>query len=278
MKKSVLLYAAMFVAAFSLSAQTTTVWNAGNDWPISSGLALGNANPATLPGGTITYNGLTINTGLVSNTSTSPCGVVIAASPAKTFTDANSVSYTFANIFKLNGSGYTGALATDATPTVNMPTTRYATFKVNGNSTIYMIGQTGSNSTARKMFVTDGTNFIGAINFPVISSGTILNDGKIEYVGPATTLYIFGNASVFLYYISATNVDLSASVNKPLADKAIKFDGKQLLNTQGVNIEVYNLLGKKVATSNTNIATAKLGKGVFFVRTSDGKEVLKFNN
>lgn len=275
MKKTLLFATALMLCSVAINSQTT--WNFGGDatnWPVFAGLANGNANPATLPGGTETVNGLTINAGLVASTSTSPCGVVSASS--KTFTSTGGTVYSFANKFMLNGSGYTGAVNTDATPLVNMPTSRYASFSVSGNSTIYMIGMTGSNTSSRKLFVTDGTTYVGGVDFPGQASGTPpLNDGTITYTGPATTLYVFGNASVALYYLSATNAVLT-SVNKTLSDKGVGYNGSEVSNKNGLSLEIYNMLGKKVASSITAISTSNLQKGVYLVRSAGIKEGLKF--
>jgi len=282
MKKTLLLSAMAFIVILGANAQTT-IWNLGGDqtvatngstaWLVSAGLALGVGNPATAPGGVETFNGLTISTGLVSSTSTSPCGIVSAS--VKSFTSTGGTAYTFANRFLLNGSGYPSAAATDVTPLVNMPTARYGSFQVNGNCTIYMIGMTGSNASSRKMFVTDGTTYIGSVDFPGQVSGTPpLNDGTVTYTGPATTLYLFGNSSVALYYLSATNV-LIAGVNPVLTDKGVSFNGTEILNTKGLSLEVYSVLGKRVASSLTSIPTANFQKGVYIVRVSGTNDSLK---
>lgn len=274
MKKTLLLAAAVLLTAVSLSAQT--VWNLGGDptvatngsvaWPVSTGLASGvTTGTVTSAGGIETINGLTITTGSIATTSL--CGVVSVS--AKSFTSpTTSISYAFANKFLLNGAGYTGAVNTDVTPLVNMPTQKYASFQVSGNSTIYMIGVTGSSASSRKLFLTDGTSYIGGVDFPGIATGTPpANEGTIAYTGPATTLYLYGNASVALFYLSATNVVLTG-INQVLSDKGVSFNGAEIINTKGLSLEVYNVLGKKVASSVTSISTANFQKGVYIVRAA----------
>ncbi|MEI6556417.1 MAG: T9SS type A sorting domain-containing protein [Paludibacter sp.] len=281
MKKTLLLSALAFIVILGLNAQTT-IWNMGGDptvaaagspaWPLSAGLASGVLNGTVVtPGGTETINGLTITTGAV--VTTTPCGVVSAS--VKSFTSPTTTkAYAFVNKFLLNGAGYTGAVNTDVTPTLKMPTQKYASFQVSGNSTVYMIGITGSSSSARKMFLTDGTNLIGSgIDFP---AGTNLSEGTITYTGPATTLYLFGNASVALYYLSATGVVI-AGVNQVLSDKGVSYNGIEIVNSKGLDIEVYNMLGKRVATSKTNIPTTNLPKGIYVVRASGINESLKIS-
>ena len=270
MKKTLLFIAIASLTAFVANAQTTTVWNFGGDatnFPVFSGLATGATSSD--PGATETIQGLTISAGLATSATT---GTVSAST--KSFTDANSTTFSFINKFLLNGSGYSGATAADIIPSVNMPTQRYASFQVTGNSTIYAIGVTGSNGSARNLFVTDGTNLIGTMAFP--SSSAALVDASVTYTGPATTLYLFGNASVVLYYLSATNVNLTiTAVNQVPSDKGVSFNGTEILNSKGIALEVYNLLGKKVASSITSIPTTNFQKGVYVIRIAGSNDSLK---
>ncbi len=261
------------MAVIAVNAQATKVWNLGGDptlaatsaaFPLTSGIGIGDGTTGN-PAFPVNINGLLI-TGLATNLNMGG----VNASP-KTFG-----SYSFANRFQFNGAGYTGALPADVTPgTFNMPTQRYLSFKVLGNSTIYAIGVTGSNASARALFVTDGTTFIGKLDFP---AGTgLLNDATVNYTGPAATLYVFGNSSVNLCLLSATNYDIHTAVNAVLADKGVSFNGSEVLNTKGLDIDVYNVLGKKVATSKTNIATTNFQKGIYVVRVTGTNDSLKFS-
>jgi len=239
------------MTVFGVNAQT--VWNFANDsttFPISAGISA-----AT----TVTINGLSITSGAT------PVNMGQIELSKKTF---NSVDYF--HRFKLNGGGYTGSAATDVTPTANMPTQRYISFVVSGNSSIYAIGVTGSSSSARKVFVTDGTTLIGTMDFP---ASTSLNEATVTYTGAATTLYMFGNASVNLYYLSATSV--ITSINKVLSDKGVSFNGSEILNSKGLSLEVYNVLGKRVASSMTSISTTNFQKGVYIVRAAGMNDSLK---
>jgi len=264
MKKTLLITALVAIAVFSVQAQgTSKVWNFGSNttlFPVSGGIGAG-------PDRSVYVDGLGIHTGTQTNTN---MGAVNASS--KTFVSSTLGEISFINRFQLNGGGYTGSSTTDQVPTDNMPTQRYLTIAVGGNSTLYCIGITGSNNSDRKVFVTDGTNLIGTMSF----GGTDLMDFTINYTGTATTLYIFGNSACNLYYLSATNV-VTSSVNQVLADKGISFNGSEILNKQNLSIEVYDILGKRVATSNSNIAVNNFDKGVYFVRAEGTKETLKFS-
>ncbi len=267
MKKTLLLLTVTF---FCIALNAQKVWNLGGDltlaatapaFPLSAGIGTGDGSAGN-PAFPVNINGLNI-TGILTNLN---MGAVNAS--AKTFG-----TYSFPNRFQLNGAGYSGAVNTDATPLVNMPTQRYLSFNVSGNSTIYIIGITGSASSPRKVFVTDGTNYVGAVDFPASSA---LNDGTITYTGPATTLYVFGNAACNLTYLSATNYVAPTAVNPVFADKGISYNGSHVLNSKGLDIEVYNMLGKKVANSTENISVEKFDKGIYLVRTEGIKETLKF--
>ena len=231
MKKTLLLVAVLTATSLMTFGQTNKVWNVGNDpvlFPVSSGYATGN-NP--------TIDGLTITPG---GTSVTNMGVVEAN--AKTFTSpTTSVAYTFINRFKYNGAGYSGAAATDASPTVMMPTQRYLSFQVGGNSTIYVIGASGTTGSSRNLFVTDGTTLIGTVNFP----DSPLSEGTFTYTGPAATLYLFTNAAINMYYISATNVVVSG-INTPNASKRI------------VEIQNYDILGKQVSKDAKGMIVQKV--------------------
>lgn len=267
MKKTLLSLFIAFSAVILVNSQT--VWNLGGDvtlastspaFPISSGIGIGDGSAGN-PAFPVMINGLGI-TGINTNLN---MGAVEAS--AKTFGN-----YSFPNRFKFNGAGYSGAAATDATPLVNMPTQRYLSFNVSGNSTIYMIGITGSSGSDRKVFVTDGTNYVGAVSFPAASS---LSDGTINYVGGATTLYVFCNSACNLTLLSATNV-VTASTKNTLSDKGIAFNGKEITNANHETIEVYNMLGKKILTSSSTVSTKSFEKGIYFVRQAGTNNVLKF--
>ena len=267
MKKTLLFTALVAITFFSINAQgTTKIWNFGNNttlFPVSPGIGAG-------PDRSVYVDGLGIHTGTVTNTN---MGAVNAS--AKNFISSTLGEISFINRFQFQGGGYSGSSTADLTPTELLPTQRYLTVSVGGNSTLYFIGITGSNPSERRMFVTNGTSLVGTIVFPATSSGD-LSDATIQYTGQATTLYIYGNSACYLYYLSATNV-LTSSVNQVLADKGISFNGTEVLNKQNLAIEIYDVLGKRVAVSNSNIPVNNFAKGVYFVRTTVSNETLKFS-
>lgn len=275
MKKTLLLFAIVILAS-GLNAQTVKVWNFGGDptvaatspaFPLSTGIGIGDGTAGN-PAYPVMIDGLGI-TGIATN-----LNMAAVNASVKPFTDANAKAYAFVNRLQTNGAGYASAAATDVTPLVNLPIQRYFTIDVSGNSTIYVIGVTGSNSSERKLFVTDGTNLVGTVNFPV-GNGALV-DGTVNYTGPAAKLYLFGNASLNLTLLSATNL-AKTSLKSLLSDKGIAFTGKDITNSNGLDIEVFNVLGKSIAKANTSISTSNFQKGIYIVRITGTNEVLKFS-
>ncbi len=224
----------LFVALATFSMTTfgqTTVWNVGNDatnFPVSAGIGAG-------PDKSVYVNALGIHTGSATNTN---MGQVEANS--KTFTSATDVEYSFVNRFKFNGAGLSTDDFTDGLPNLLMPKQRYLTIDVAGNSTLYFIGTSGSSSSARKMFVTDGEKMIGTLDYP---DGT-LKEGTVNYTGAATKLYIFCNAAINLYYISATNT-VTTSTNTVNANKAV------------VAEKFFDVLGREVSHKTKGLVIKK---------------------
>jgi len=52
-------------------------------------------------------------------------------------------------------------------------------------------------------------------------------------------------------------------VKQVLSDKGVSFNGTEIVNKNGLSIEVYSILGKRIATSMTNIPTANFQKGIY---------------
>ena len=78
------------------------------------------------------------------------------------------------------------------------------------------------------------SKLIGSLIFPGQESGTPpLNEALISYTGDATTLYVFCNAAVSLFYLSATNVVVS-SVNNTNIHKTV------------VSEKLFDVLGREV--------------------------------
>jgi hypothetical protein len=66
-------------------------------------------------------------------------------------------------------------------------------------------------------------------------------------------------------------------VNKPTIDKLISFNGTDIVNEKNLSLEVYNVLGKLIAKSNTTINTNSFEKGIYMVRAQGVQDALKFS-
>lgn len=234
MKKTLLLVALL---TFSLTIFCQKVWNLGGDaslsatpWALSTGIGNGSGTEGN-PAFPVIVDGLSI-TGITGNIN---MGAVTASS--KTFTDSNSKSYTFPNRFQFNGGGYSGASVDHLEPTTFMPTQRYISFDVSGNSEIYVIGITGSSSATRRLFVTDGTKLIGTVIF---AAGSNAFDGTVTYTGPATTLYLFCNQACNLMLLSTTNY-VASSINQVNSNKTI------------VSEKFFDILGREVSNKSKGL-------------------------
>lgn len=255
MKKTLLILVMAFSTITVMNAQK--VWVVGNDatnFPISAGIGAG-------PDLVVYQDGLGIHTGSATNTN---MGQVEAL--AKSFGD---VSYP--NRFKFNGGGYPSAAATDEIPTTNMPTQRFLTITVSGPGTIAIQGVTGSSSSSRRLFITDGTDLVGTMIFP---EGSAISEETVTYSGGPATLYIYCNAALNLYNISASSY-ITASIENVIKDNGITVSNSKINNPKSLSLEVYNLLGKNIAKANTSISTANFQKGVYVVKIANSNEVMK---
>jgi len=156
---------------------------------------------------------------------------------------------------QFNGGGYSDAAEGQTTPLVNMPTQRYLSFEVDGPVTIDIVGISGNSSNIRYIFLTDGTDLIGTYNF----SGTDASKETVNYTGEAATLYLFCNQACNVYRITVAG--------KANAIKTPTVAGKTIIDVQH-----YDLLGKKVDASATGII---IEKSIYQDGTSFSKKVLK---
>lgn len=222
----------------------------------------------------------------VWNFSEAPFGASPTVNFASTFThndlvigtDGTALFSLDANNKSLDGISFTHRLKTGGggAPAAGsfIPTTRYLKMAVSGPSSVDLYMMSSSSSAERIMYIcnTDAT----VVDSIVGIGGSALAKYTYNYTGTATSLYFYSKSSGINYYmISATNV--ISSVKNPVADLGVTFNGIEILNPNKVSLEVYNVLGKKVAVSNTNISVTKFEKGVYFVRTPDAKGAMKFS-
>ena len=247
MKKTLLIIAVVLLTAVSLSAQT--VWNFSNA-PFGATPTVAFASTFTTPDGlTVGTDGTVLWTGLTAS--------------AKT----------------IDGTAYTIRLQTGGggAPVApsKIPTTRYLSFHVSGASTINVGMMSSSSSATRTLIVVNADQSV--IDSVVNISGTAASTYTYNYTGSASTIYLYSRASgINYYYLSATNVVL-AGVNQILNDKGIAYNGSEITNKNALQLDVYNVLGKKVASANTAISTSNFAKGIYIVRVAGVSGSLKFS-
>jgi len=97
----------------------------------------------------------------------------------------------------------------------------------------------------------------------------------IRVLATATTVVLKEtNGGFRLFSLNWFN-NVVSGVKSNLTDKGISFNGTEISNNKGLSLEVYNVLGKKVASSLTSIATTNFQKGVYIVRVSGSNDSLK---
>ncbi len=217
MKKSLLLLAFSVVASVnSFKAQTTWDFSSAA-WPIIAGetTAVVKNNLALVPGpeSVVNFGAVEANTA--------------------TFSDG----YSATKRFKLNGGGYT------STGVNTTPTQRYVYLKTNGNSSITVWYKNGG-SGDRTLYIGTGTAILSSKTYSNSSDGIIYT---YDYAGPAADLYLYGDQSLNIYKITATNVGTTT-----LAVNDVKKELKANVYTNGSKILVSNLESKNTQVNVFN--------------------------
>ncbi len=242
MKKSLLLLAFSVVATVNnFKAQTT--WDFSS-WDVVAGVTASTVknNLALVPGPETVVNFAQVE----ANTAT--------------FSDGYSAS----KRFKLNGGGFT------STGVNTTPTQRYIFFKVNGNSEITVWYKNGG-SGDRTLYIGTGSAILTSKVYSNSSDGIIYT---YQYTGPATDLYLYGDTSLNIYKIRATNVGNTVlavnDVKKELKANVFSSGNKVYvsnLESKNTQISVFNANGSLVKSANASVDTnfEINNKGIYFV-------------
>lgn len=252
MKKTLLIIATIAIA---LNVNAQSVWNFSNA-PFGSAAATGGSTTPTVTfTSTFTVNGLTVGTDGITNW---------------TGLTANNKTIDAINYYtRLQTGGGGGNILPS-----RIPVTRYLSINVTGGSEI-KFGMISSSSSATRtlILVNEGETFLDSI---VNISGTSALTYTYNYTGGATKLYFYSRSSgLNYYYLSATNV--VTSTQNVLTDKGISYDGSQITNSKNLNVEVFNVLGKLVTSSKTDINTSNLPRGVYMVRAEGVNGAMKIS-
>ncbi len=231
MKKSLLLLAFAVVATVG-NVKAQTIWDFSSAaWPVIAGeTAKVKNNLALVPGPETVVN----------------FGAVEANSA--TFSDG----YTASKRFKLNGGGYT------STGVNTTPTQRHVYFKTNGNSSITVWYKNGG-SGDRTLYIGTGTAILSSKTYSNSSDGIIYT---YDYVGPAANIYLYGDQSLNIYKITATNVGTTVlgvnDVTKGMKATVATSGNKVVisnLESKNTQVNVFNANGSLVKTFKSSIDT-----------------------
>ncbi len=243
MKKSLLLLAFAVVATVeNVKAQTTWDFSSAA-WPIVSGeTAKVKNNLALVPGPETVVNFAQVE------------------SNSATFTDG----YTATKRFKLNGGGFT------STGVNTTPTQRYVYFKTNGNTSISVWYKNGG-SGDRTLYIGTGTAILASKTYSNSTDALIYT---YDYVGPARDIYIYGDQSLNIYKITATNVGTTVlgvnDVKKDITAKVYSSGNKVYvsdLDSKNTQVSIFSANGTLVKSANVS-ADANFevnSKGLYFV-------------
>ncbi|GGG62204.1 T9SS type A sorting domain-containing protein [Epilithonimonas arachidiradicis] len=243
MKKSLLFLAFAVVATVgNVKAQTTWDFSSAA-WPVVSGeTAKVKNNLALVPGPETVVN----------------FGQVEANSA--TFSDG----YVASKRFKLNGGGFT------STGVNTTPTQRHIYFKTNGNSSITIWYKNGGGGD-RTLYIGTGTEILASKTYSNSQDGIIYT---YDYAGPARDIYIYGDQSLNLYKITATNVGNTVlgvnDVKKEMKAQAFSSGNKVYisdLDAKNTEVNVYSATGSLVKTAKVSADTnfEVNTKGVYIV-------------
>jgi hypothetical protein len=267
MKKTLLtLLFTTLISATYVTAQTKT-WDFSNTttWPLGAGIGSNE----------IVVDGL----GLFPIATNTNFGAVNASSA--TFSDA----FVGVNRFQMNGGG--GAVAP-----VYLPVQRYVYFTVNGACTVKVWFKTGSNTSTRTIFCTNGTTLLGSASSNDSATGgtnadTVILTTTISAAAAAVgKIYIYGDQSNNLYKIEVTGATVNTpalGLNNFQSDSVNVFSNGKQINVFNVisetQVNVYSMTGalvKSFATSSdANFELLNSGLYIVNVKSAEGQKSVK---
>ncbi|MGV3459799.1 MAG: T9SS type A sorting domain-containing protein [Flavobacterium sp.] len=258
--------AVMALSSGIASAQKT--WDFGNDhttWPLIGGYA---------------NNTVVDNLGMFANESGSITNFGATTANNASFSDGYTATYRF----QTNGAGFTSS-----TGFVNTPVQRFVHFDVSGNCTVKVWFRSGSASSARTAYVTDGTATLGSVTTTTETGGdygivTAANTG-----GPKK-IYVFGDQSINIYKIQVIGATVASPAPIVLANEqftalnAIKVFANQkqvsVANvTEATKVDVYSLTGALVKSfsteEDTNFDLSATGLYIVNLSSGNGRKSVK---
>lgn len=117
-----------------------------------------------------------------------------------------------------------------------------------------------------------------------LGSGVKIDDIRPGYVAELTIPAGYYNAGDVVVTVLTNTCNIfgvnieglpTSGIASTLTDSQVRFNGTEVVNPQGLEISVYNVLGKMIATSNTNIDMTSCANGVYLVRAAGVKGAMK---
>src|SRR5690606_22731714 len=229
-------------------------WDFANDtanWPLSAGTGVPEKTVDQL--------------GLFSKSDGSITNFAAITATSYTFSDG----YTGANRLQLNGAGYTSS-----TGFVPLPTQRYMYFDVTGTATVTVWFRSGSNSSSRTVFVTNGSTVLGQAATDTAGTGVIFTANKTS--SGNERLYVFADASCNIYKITVTGATMATGDINNAGTKVFANGSEVRVSniTTATDISVYSMTGGLVKSLQANSDVAfTLKTGVYIVNTKSTKGV-----
>ena len=256
MKKTVLfLIFTISLFSITLNAQPKT-WNFSDTatWPTSAGIG---TNPIIVD-----------KLGLYPITTNTNFGAVNAN--VTTFPDG----FVSVNRFQVNGGG-------GVTAPTYMPTQRYFFIDVDGPCTLKIWAKSGSNSSARNIFVTNGTALLGTVACTIATTAdNVIGTVNITAAG---RIYVYCDSACNFYKMEITGANVTTNsltlatndFNK-LKNGSIIFSDRNQVYIKNIKsstkVEIYNTNGNLLKSVNTNSDTNySLSPGVYIINTSSSK-------
>ncbi|MDD3320341.1 MAG: T9SS type A sorting domain-containing protein [Paludibacter sp.] len=143
---------------------------------------------------------------------------------------------------------------------------------LNIGDVIYM--SIGSKGSAAHTFTVTGAD-ANASNPALAAKGDAYVYSDWYFTATATEAIFEVATGGSIIKIIKTGAD-ATGINVTMADQGIIFTGSEIINTKNIEVEVYNMLGKKILNSTSSISTKNFEKGIYFVRQAGTNNVLKF--
>jgi hypothetical protein len=271
-KKLLYLTSIVLFAASSVNAQIKT-WDLGNGgtfWPVTSAANAG-ATPAKSDFQTETViDKLGLFPGASGTPSTNILNFGIIAKAA----DPGFTDLPFANRFQMGGT---------SSPVSNKPVARYLYFTVDKACTVKVWFKHGSSSGAdRTIFVSDGATVYGS----AAAAANATNIVTANYTGTGGKIYIYGDASNYLYQIevngaNVTTPSLGTNTFSKESDVTVYSNNNKVFFSNiksKTNVAVYSITGALVKSADVNEDSGiEVENGVYIVKlkSAEGEKTVK---